>query len=359
VTAPPTPSSDGLGSFYASLDKCHLQPLWTQNRELMPLVPQPATLAWRWDRRTLHDRVKEAGRVVPIDRGGDRRVLALSNPGLGTRPFATSTLWGAVQYLGPHEGAPAHRHSQGAVRFILEGSGVWTTVDGDAIEMKPGDLVLTPAWTWHDHRSNSDEPMIWFDGLDMPLVSALDAPFFELYPSNSYQEILGHDLTEAGFDGSGGSYVTNALPPSADEAHSPLLVYRWEATDAALDAQLREHPSASLDVVSPSSGRSVTPTLGCRFLRVPARVRTPPVQATGSSIFVVRSGTGASVVSGLEMTWAPGDIFVTPSWSIVEHHAVTTADLFVVTDRPALEALHLYREQTHDRAQSVERRFDG
>ncbi|MGH9300162.1 MAG: cupin domain-containing protein, partial [Acidimicrobiales bacterium] len=226
----------GLSEFYDSLGASHLQPLWTQNRSLMPGEPRPSTLPWLWPWEVLRDRVSEAGRLVSIDRGGDRRVLSLANPGLGGRPFATSTLWGAVQYLGPGEGAPAHRHSQGAVRFVIEGSGVWTTVDGDACDMAPGDLVLTPAWTWHDHESGSDGPMIWFDGLDMPLVESLDAQFFELDPAGDYQQVRGRNLSASSAGASG--LAERAVPPSPDEAHSPLLIYRWSETTAELDRAL-------------------------------------------------------------------------------------------------------------------------
>ncbi len=117
--------------------------------------------------------------MIGIDRGGDRRVLSLSHPDLGGLPFATHTLWGAVQFLGGGELAPAHRHSPAALRFVLEGSGVWTLVNGDPIRMAPGDLVLTPSWTWHEHHNPGPGPMIWFDGLDVPLVRNLDAVFFE------------------------------------------------------------------------------------------------------------------------------------------------------------------------------------
>jgi len=353
------PDASELRSFYESLAPRHLQPLWTQNRDLMPTHPTPAALPWRWDWRTLRDRISEAGRLVSIDRGGDRRVLALANPGLKGRPFATSTLWGAVQYLGPGEGAPAHRHSQGAVRFVLEGSGVWTTVNGDACDMAPGDLVLTPSWTWHDHRSGSDHAMIWFDGLDMPLVDGLDAQFFELDPSDDFQDIDGRNLS-LDIVGDHPRLTADPLPPSPDEAFSPTLVYRWQDTEAALAGALAKADGgvAQLSFVSPVTGRALMPTLGCSITRVAGGARTRPLRSTGSSIFVVRSGSGRSVIGGVEISWQDGDMFVAPSWSAVEHHADSSSDLFAVTDRPALEALHLYREEYFDSPQAITKRFD-
>lgn len=38
-------------------------------------------------------------------------------------------------------------------------------------------------------------------------------------------------------------------------------------------------------------------------------------------------------------------MFVTPSWAAVDHEADDDADLFVVSDRPALEALGLDRTE--------------
>ncbi|HXM58357.1 MAG TPA: hypothetical protein VOB72_23350, partial [Candidatus Dormibacteraeota bacterium] len=118
--------------FCGALAAKDLQPLWTQAARLMPPEPIPRTLAWLWKWRTVLPLARRAGELITIERGGERRVLALANPGLGGLPYTSSTLWGAYQYLGPRESAPAHRHTPSALRFVVEGSGVWTTVDGDA-----------------------------------------------------------------------------------------------------------------------------------------------------------------------------------------------------------------------------------
>ena len=168
------PDVDGL---YADLAAADLQPLWVQPGLLTRTPGRLTPHIWRW--KTLRDLAERSGDLVGIERGGDRRVLSLAHPDLGGLPFATHTLWGAVQFLGGGELAPAHRHTPAALRFVLEGSGVWTLVNGDPIHMAPGDLVLTPSWTWHEHHNPGTEPMIWFDGLDLPLVRNLDAVFFE------------------------------------------------------------------------------------------------------------------------------------------------------------------------------------
>ena len=116
---------------------------------------------------------------MPI--GNERRALQLFNPGLDGRWATTNSLLGAVQMLLPGETARAHRHTPTAIRFIMEGTGAYTAVDGERVYMKPGDLVLTPSWAWHDHGNETNERVVWFDGLDLPLIQSLEAMFFQLY----------------------------------------------------------------------------------------------------------------------------------------------------------------------------------
>src|SRR5689334_11729659 len=120
-----------LERLYLDFADEHLNPLWTQLGDLMPMTPTSKALpfVWRWSR--LYPLAARAGDLVPVGRGGERRAIALANPGLGGLPYATPTLWAAIQFLGPKEVAPEHRHSQNAFRFVVEGEGVWTVVNGD------------------------------------------------------------------------------------------------------------------------------------------------------------------------------------------------------------------------------------
>jgi gentisate 1,2-dioxygenase len=312
---------------------------------------------WRW--KTLRELAERAGELITIDRGGDRRVLSLANPGLEGAPYATSTLWGAVQYLNPGEHAGAHRHTPGAIRFVLEGDGVYTTVNGDACDMHPGDLVLTPSWNWHDHNSASDRPMIWFDGLDMPTVNALDAIFFELYPDEMLQPIEARNRSERRYPSKG------LLPAGAGAApgpgHSPLLAYRWADTDAALDGLLAENggPMASLEFTDPTTGRPVMPTMACEMHRIMPGKRTATTRKVGSSVLVAYRGAGASVINGTRFEWGPGDMLAVPSWATVDHQTSEPSDLFAISDAPVLKALGLYREITLSQPQEVASTFPG
>jgi len=344
-----------LERFYSDVAAADLQPLWTQTRNLMPDEPRSAAKPWLWRWQRVRALCERAGALVPIERGGERRVLSLSNPGLDGLPFATPTLWGAFQYLGPRESAPAHRHSPGAIRFVMEGEGAWTTVDGDACDMSPGDLVLTPSWCWHDHKNGSDRPMIWFDGLDMPTVIALDAVFFEPHPESA-QPMRGRNLSERLYGG--GATVGVAAEHTA--AHSPLLLYRWRDTDASLAALLEasDEPSVALRFVNPLTGASALPTLGCEMTRLATGRRTATRRKVGGSVFVVFRGRGRSVIDATRFDWGPGDSFVVPSWARLDHEADEPADLFSIDDRPLLERLGLFRETVEERPQPVSGRFE-
>jgi gentisate 1,2-dioxygenase len=317
----------------------------------MPNVPLPATQPWLWQWDTIYPLAKRAGEIITIERGGDRRVLALANPGLHGLPFTSSTLWGAIQYLGPGETAPAHRHTPSAIRFVMVGSGVYTTVNGDACDMEPGDLILTPKWNWHDHNNEGDSPMVWFDGLDLPLMTTLESIFFENHP-DARQPVEGHNASEERF--------RNGVPPDVDAAgldpsHSPRLRYRYGDIDAELE---RVHaatggPEAVVEYLNPATGGPVIATFSCEMLRLYPLGRTPTRRKTGSSVYVVYRGSGHSVINGMRFDWGAGDIFVAPSWAAVDHEASEETDLFVLSDRPVLQALHVYSEREEAEPQAA------
>lgn len=349
-----------IADFYRDLDHNDLQPLWTQNKQLMPLEPPARMTPYLWKRKPMVALAERAGELITINRGGDRRVLSLANPSLGGVPYATPTLWGAIQYLNPHESAPGHRHTPGAIRFVLEGTGTWTTVDGDAIDMEEGDLILTPPWHWHDHNNGGDKRMIWFDGLDLPFVKALDAIFFENYPVEELQPIKGHNQSEVGYGGRG-TVPVGASTGQTQTPYSPLLAYRWADTDATLSAMsdATDDAAVRLEFVNPVNGNSVMPTLACEMHRITAGKRTEAARKVGTSVFVALHGSGSTVIDGIRHDWEPGDMFAVPSWAVVDHEAHEQADLFAISDAPILKALSLYREQVVGGAQQVTATFQA
>src|SRR6266508_143233 len=233
----------GIKEFYQEAEERHLAPLWPVTAQLLPPEPKTKVKPFLWHWSDLRRMAYRAGELVPIERGGERRVLALVNPGLGGKPAATHTLWGAVQIVMPGEIAPCHRHTASAIRFIIEGDRSYTTINGDKCMMSRGDLILTPNWTWHDHGCESDKPIIWMDGLDLPLVGDLDAVFFE-FPPEFRQPPTAVNASETKFSGP-------HLRPTWEQGDaniSPLLNYKWEPTYGALK-RVGEAPASPFDDV--------------------------------------------------------------------------------------------------------------
>jgi gentisate 1,2-dioxygenase len=338
-----------------------LTPLWELESEIVPFTPRPKTVAhlWRWG--DLYDIAERAGRLVPVERGGDRRAIAISNPGLGGMPYATSTLWAAIQWLNGREVAPAHRHTSQAIRFIIDGSGSYSTVEGDKVYLERGDLVLTPNWLWHDHGSDSDERAVWFDGLDIPLTNYLDASFFEPYPHDSQPitKVLNGTVLKHG--------VGNLQPAWEKRSvqHPPIFAYKWADTDRALHnvAQVEASPfdDVLLEYVNPHTGKSVMDTFTCLIQMIRPQVHTQAHRHTGSAVYLAFEGAGRTIINGQQFDWAAGDIFVVPSWAWHEHvndSATERAILFSIQDTPLLKMVGKFREEAYDEGQqTVERVF--
>ncbi|SOD61726.1 gentisate 1,2-dioxygenase [Streptomyces zhaozhouensis] len=349
-----------LDALYRDIEAAELRPLWTITEQLLTPTPRPRAVPWLWRGSVLRPLAERAIRLVPVERGGERRVLSLTNPGLGGRPYAAGTLWGALQCLGPRETAPAHRHTPGAIRFVTEGEGVWTTVNGDACDMRPGDLVLTPGGAWHDHANGGDGHMYWFDGLDLPMIEALDAIFFEPHPELRQPVEGAHNASERRFAAEGGAFADTMVPGAVRGALDPepsgLLVYRWEETDRRLTELANEggEPLVSVEFTNPRSGASVLPTLSCGMHRVRPGGASAPVRRSGNRVYVVFRGSGHSVIAGRRFDWTAGDMFVVPSWAAEEHHATGAgADLFSLGDDPVLRALGVFREETLAEPQEI------
>jgi gentisate 1,2-dioxygenase len=332
----------------------HMVPLWTEIGNLMPAHPMPAAQphVWRW--ATLYPLAERAGELVPVGRGGERRAISLANPGFKGLPYATPTLWAAIQYLGPREEAPEHRHSQNAFRFVIEGEGVWTVVDGDPVAMRRGDFLLTPGWAFHGHQNVTDAPMAWLDGLDIPFAHMTDSTFFELGPDAlSNRETPRRSRAERLWAHPGLRPLSSI---GARYPKSPLAAYRWEHTDAALREQLDleagGHPGvtepghAAIRFTNPATGGDVMPTIRAEFHRLRPGAATRARREVGSSVFQVFQGSGTAVVDGAEYQLGRGDLIVVPSWSAHLFAAgADGVDLFRFCDTPIFERLAQDRVQ--------------
>ncbi|WP_416566177.1 cupin domain-containing protein [Nocardia testacea] len=347
TTEEPTAELDRL---YADFARNSTAPLWTQTTDLMPSAPAPAALPHVWKWSELLDIARRSGELVPVGRGGERRAIGLANPGLAPTAYATPTLWCAIQWLGPRETAPEHRHAQNAFRFVIEGEGVWTVVDGDPVAMRRGDLLMTPGWCFHGHHNETDEPMAWIDGLDVPLAHDLDFGFFEFGPEKVT------DTSTPPISRSERLWAHPGLTPLSAQApagSTPIAAYRWAHTDRALAEQLLlekeghaatvEPGHAAIKYTDPSTGGDVLPTIRCEFHRLRAGATTAPRREVGSSVWQVFQGDGRVTLGPEELTLTTGDLFVVPSWVPWSLDARTELDLFRFSDAPVVEKLQYHR----------------
>ena len=343
--------TEALERLYADFAAAHLAPLWTQRAGLMPISPQPAAVPalWRWS--TLYRLAARSGELVPVGRGGERRAIALANPGLPGTAYATPTLWAAIQYLGPGEEAPSHRHTQTAFRFVVAGAGVWTNVEGDPVAMRRGDLLLTPGMHLHEHHNTTREPMAWLDGLDIPLVRQLDAGFFEEGP-----EQLATRATPAVARNERLWAYPGLRPVGAPTTPaSPLLAYRWEQTDAALAAQLdladEGYPGvvgpghAAVRFTNPATGGDALSTIRTEMHRLRPGARTATTRTVGSAVWQVFAGSGTVSVGDERYEVATGDLFAVPSWAPLTVSTGGGLDAFRFCDEPVYEAIGLARRE--------------
>lgn len=339
-----------LRKLYADFRDQHLNPLWTQLGDLMPRHPRPKAVPHVWKWSDLFPLAQASGALVPVGRGGERRAIGLANPGLGGEAYVSPTLWCAIQYLGPKETAPEHRHSQNAFRFVVEGEGVWTVVNGDPVRMSRGDFLLTPGWNFHGHHNETDQPMAWIDGLDIPFSYQNDVGFFEF----GSERVT--DYATPRFSRSERLWCHPGLRPLSglqNTVSSPIGAYRWEYTDRALTEQLLleeegqpatvEQGHAAIRYVNPTTGGDVMPTIRAEFHRLRQGTETALRREVGSSVFQVFEGRGAVVMGGMAHRLEKGDIFVVPSWVAWSLQAESQFDLFRFSDAPIIERLNFDR----------------
>jgi gentisate 1,2-dioxygenase len=329
--------------FYDRIAPGNLAPLWEQLHNLVTPVPRPACLPAIWHYREVRPHLLRAGRLITAHEA-TRRVLMLMNPGLRGEASITGSLFAGLQLILPGEVAPAHRHTQSALRFVIEGHGAYTAVDGERTAMQPGDFVITPSWTWHDHGNDTQEPMVWLDGLDVQLVNLLNASFAETYP-DEIQPVTrpeGDSLARFGH---------NLLPVDWKPAvkTSPVFNYPYARSREALAALAGNgdpdpYHGHKLRYVNPATGDYAMPTIGTFLQLLPSGFETRPYRSTDGTVYVAVEGTGETRVGDTVLRWEPRDILVVPSWMPHSHRSDSEAVLFSFSDRPVQEKLGLWRE---------------
>jgi gentisate 1,2-dioxygenase len=308
------------------------------------LTREPVTAVqphhWRW--ATLEPVLRRVAAEVPLEAGGHRRTLALRNPGL---PYGiTHTLVAAIQQVLPGEVATAHRHTPSAFRFIIDAHGVSTTVDGERCPMEPGDVLLTPNWCWHDHEHNGTEPAVWLDGLDIPLVRAMNAMFFEPYPQDRQPVQSPPGGAASQF------FAPGLVPPRSSAPYLP--VYKWQATLDALHVLASAEPDPFDDVIleyrNPVTGEPAMRTIGLAMQLLRPGARTLAHRHSSGTVYHAVRGQGITTINGVCYSWTERDFLVVPPWAWHEHRNASTSEeaiLFQMNDMPAMKALGLFREQ--------------
>lgn len=333
---------------YEEMARRSAAPLWRHLGDLFLDEPRSVAVPHLWRYDELRELAMHFAERLSIEEA-TRRVIMLVNPGLQDPPATVNTMFAGLQVLMPGEQAPAHRHTANAFRFIIEGTGAFTTVDGERVHMNPGDLLLTAGWEWHDHYHEGDAPMIWLDGLDYPLVNLLECGFFELFPEG-VQPATGPD------DLSSRQLIHGRLNPMwvpGNTVASPIGSYPWRETEKALSSigdatQGSPHDGVILEYTNPWTGGPVLPTMSCRVQRLPPGFVGARRRQTSSVVYHVVRGSGVATVDGRAYEWGERDLFAVPGWheySLVNDSASEDAVLFSYSNEPALRALNLYREQ--------------
>lgn len=334
-------------NYYQELKKENLAPLWLSLSNLVPPQPTPKVVPTIWKYEDLRPYVMQAGEIISAEEAV-RRVLVLENPGLSGKSSITSTLYAGLQLILPGEIAPSHRHTQSALRFVMEGKGAWTAVNGERTTMTPGDFIITPSWNWHDHGNprmeDGGEPVVWLDGLDIPLLVQLDAGF---------AENLGQDMQEVQRP-EGLSYTQfghNMMPVrhKVTDPTSPIFSYPYSRSREALDQLYRfeevdQWDGVKLRYVNPTTGGWPMPTMATFMQFLPAGFKGRTYRSTDATVYTVVEGSGVVSIDHSIFSFSPLDIFVVPSWAAVRLEAATDAVLFSYSDRPVLQALNLLRE---------------
>jgi gentisate 1,2-dioxygenase len=320
----------------------NLKPLWER-----AIRPGPKTAAvpalWRW--AEVRPFLMRGTELISV-REAVRRVLMLENPALPGTTFIATTLFAGLQTILPGEISPTHRHTPNALRFIIEGEGAYTAMDGERVAMRPGDFVMTPGWTWHDHGNSGPGPVVWLDGLDTAFANMLGANFREDYPEDTEPVTRPEGNAAA-------RYGANLLPVDCCAAGraSPILSYPYEPTREALAHLARSGPpdpwhGYRMRYANPANGGHLFPTMAAFMQFLPDGFAGRDYRSTASTVFCVVEGRGNVAIGETRFDFAPHDVFVVPSWEPYRIDAQGDCVLFSYSDLEAQERLGFWREQT-------------
>lgn len=346
----PHPTALARQQLYSDMAPLNLTPLWEVLHALVPQKPATPCVPAFWKYDEVRPFLKRAGEAITAEEAV-RRVLILENPALRGQSAITQSLYAGLQLILPGEVAPSHRHTQSALRFIVEGQGAYTAVDGERTTMRPGDFIITPSWTWHDHGNEAaGEDVVWLDGLDIPTIRFFDAGFAENDQSKSQVVTRAEGTSLA-------RYGHNMAPVRHDSPFgqtSPIFSYPYERSREALDRLERDAPIDAWDGVklrylNPLTGGSPMPTMATFMQKLPAGFDGRPWRQTDGAVYSVVEGTGEVHIEGpggsTHFAFRPRDHFVVPSWHTARLSSASGCVLFSFSDRPVHLALGIHREE--------------
>ena len=328
------------------LKKLNLVPLWPSLRGLLPpKVPTRQTQVTHWPYAAIRPLLLKAGELTPIEKA-ERRVLVLANPGHGLEKMqASAAIYLGLQLLMPGEWAPSHRHTPNAVRMVVEGEGAWTNVDGEKCYMRRGDLILTPTGLWHEHGHDGDQPVVWLDVLDLPLVYYMEAS----YHVNGEPQAVKPGRGDRAY-ARGGVAPTPVFQRS--DKRYPMLHYPWEQARAALASLAADRPDldcVQVTYVNPETGEDAENILGFYALMLrPGQTLRLPARSPAQVFHPIEGRAEVSVEGHAPFTMAESDTCCAPGYTAVtlrNPSADQPAFLFVADESPLHRKLGVYENR--------------
>ncbi len=329
--------------YYEQLVANNTLPLWPSLRSVLPYgKPARRTQPVMWRYADVRPDLLRAGELTPIEKA-ERRVLVLCNPGLGLENMqVTGSIYIGLQLIQPGETAPNHKHSPSAVRFVIEGTGGYTLVNGEKLPMEKGDLILTPPGMWHQHGHEGDGPVVWLDALDLPLIYGIDASYHLNGEEQTIDKAAGTCTSR---------YRQSGLLPYAalDRKTSfPLLRFPWQEVRESLKQFAAVTPAGELvqlAYVNPETGAECLPTLGFSAIMLRPGETISLQRRSASGVLHVVEGAGSVVVDDAQHAFTEADTLAIPTHAAVTLNNASSSEpvyLFMVDDAPLHRKLGIY-----------------
>ena len=340
-------TQDGLADdrvFREGLEKTSVSPLWDVMAALVTETPKPRAVPYVWSYADIQPQLLEAGQRITAEQA-ERRVLILENPGTAGDHTVTDALYAGLQLVLPGETAPVHRHTQSALRFVLDSDSAWTSVDGEPVKMSPFDLVLTPSWRWHEH-GGATSPTIWLDGLDIPIVQCFSAGFAERDGNVPANDDTVSGRTRAAYGANLKPTTTHDLDTDTPLFHFPYVVWSKSLAEFVAKVPADAHLGWTLEFTNPRNGGSVMRTISAFVTMVPPGMKTRPRRQSAGAVFAGVSGTGSLHIDGHPFAVGPRDVAAVPSWAAleIENTGGDPLVLFSYSDRACHEKLGFWKE---------------